>query len=84
MADFQFFVLIGFPQQCEHLEFGWGVGRGHDPADQVPVFDQGAFIGIARKSLRFGGVMTPPYETPRQTPIYRAARENRYAHSFYR
>ncbi len=46
------------------LEFDGVVGRGHDPADQVPVFDQGAFIGIARKSLRFGGVMTPPYETP--------------------
>ena len=51
-------VLIGFPQQADKLVFDRGVGRGHDPADQVPIFDQGAFNGIARKSLRFGGVMT--------------------------
>ena len=31
---------------------GYSVGRGHDPADQVPVFDRGAFFGIARKKLR--------------------------------
>ena len=56
------------------------VGRGHDPADQVPIFDQGAFIGIARKSLHFGGVMTPPYGTPPQIPICLAAEESGYAH----
>ena len=31
------------------------VGGVQDPADQVPVFDRGAFNGIVRKSLRFGG-----------------------------
>ena len=40
---------------------GYSVGRGHDPADQVPVFDRGAFNGIGRKKLRFGGGQPAPY-----------------------
>ena len=34
------FMLIGFTQLSEKLEFARAiVGRGHDPADPVPVFD---------------------------------------------
>ena len=39
------------------------VGRGHDPADQVAHFALARFNGSAFITLRFGGVMTPPYET---------------------
>ena len=60
-----YYVHIGFTRLLDKLVFDeWFVGRGHDPADQVPVFDRGSFNGIVRKSLRFGGVMTPPYEPP--------------------
>ena len=38
------------------------VGRGHDPADQVAHFALARFNESAFVSLRFGGVMTPPYE----------------------
>ena len=38
------------------------VGRGHDPADQVAHFALARFNESAFISLRFGGVMTPPYE----------------------
>ena len=38
------------------------VGRGHDPADQVAHFALTQFNGSAFITLRFGGVMTPPYE----------------------
>ena len=38
------------------------VGRGHDPADQVALFVLVRFNESAFVSLRFGGVMTPPYE----------------------
>ena len=39
------------------------VGRGHDPADQVAHFALAQFNESAFVSLRFGGVMTPPYES---------------------
>ena len=54
-------MLIGFIQQSDKLEFDGVVGRGHDPADQVPVYDRGSFNGSARKKLRFGGGEPPPY-----------------------
>ena len=38
------------------------VGRGHDPADQVPISTLVPFNGSASELLRYGGVMTPPYE----------------------
>ena len=39
------------------------VGGGHDPADQVAHFALVRFNESAFVSLRFGGAMTPPYET---------------------
>ncbi|MCI7807787.1 hypothetical protein MR626_00620 [bacterium] len=57
-----YYVHIGFTRLLDKLVFDeWFVGRGHDPADQVPVFDRGSFNGIARKKLRFGGGEPPPY-----------------------
>ena len=38
------------------------VGRGHDPADQVAHFALVRFNESAFVSLRFGGVMTLPYD----------------------
>ena len=38
------------------------VGRFSDPADQVAHFALARFNESAFISLRFGGVMTPPYE----------------------
>ena len=38
------------------------VGRFSDPADQVAHFALARFNESAFVSLRFGGVMTPPYE----------------------
>ena len=46
----------------EKLLFNEFVGRGHDPADQLPFFALVPFNESAFISLRFGGVMTPPYE----------------------
>ena len=47
------------------------VGRGHDPADQVAHFALVRFNESTFVSLRFGGVMTPPYEwCVTQTTIY--------------
>ena len=52
------------------------VGRGHDPADQVAHFALARFNGSAFITLRFGGVMTPPYEMiDNNLPIYNAAHE---------
>ena len=52
-------VLLSYPiNWCLMRCF---VGRGPDPADQAPVFDQGAFNGIAKKSLCFGGGEPSPY-----------------------
>ena len=39
------------------------VGRGHDPADQATHFALVRFNESAIISLRFGGVMTPPYDS---------------------
>ncbi|MCI7807732.1 hypothetical protein MR626_00330, partial [bacterium] len=58
---FFYYVHIGCPQLLDKLEFDGVVGRGHDPADQVPVYDRGSFNGSARKKLRFGGGEPPPY-----------------------
>ena len=46
----------------EKLLFNEFVGRGHDPADQLPFFALVPFNESAFITLRFGGVMTPPYE----------------------
>ena len=53
---------IGFRQLVGKLLFNEFVGRGHDPADQVVYFALVRFNESAFVSLRFGGVMTPPYE----------------------
>ena len=39
------------------------VGRGHDPADQVPMTTPVPFNGSISELSRCGGVMTPPYES---------------------
>ena len=54
-------MLISLAQNgcLTHTPF---VGRGHDPADQVAHFALARFNESAFVSLRFDGVMTPPYE----------------------